>query len=660
MDGWDESSFSFNEDGYMDIFRGFERITQQSRVEQHPLVRTSLIHLKVDAIDCSRPFNGTLSPFRAVHCEVTVNEKTFPTKLSSNSSQENNTRVFRPGRGEKRDNIWELLEYYGPTKVAFKLVEKGLFHADVLAEGFVQLGTLMRTQDRVYHARKASPLLRSNRFDGLSSAVSVSSAGSSSSSEKGKRWGIEYVLNVTSKKDSCVVGRPLPSLAGDGKFRLEHVSKDLYSAACDGLNMDTDMVLPEFKIRFRFRIINLFSCYHLDSVFCGSKFGRSSSELQVAIENGCVPLVEQLLASLAQNSLLKKSLALRNSSYHNALDIALLNGNVGMVKLLLRRCGIWCFQDTGQVNYRWYVRFASFMCHFMVQMQTCALHCAVEGRSPDCLRVTIRFLKSYAADVVGWSTVFRDMVEWKDPMAYTPLAVACSKPHTTEIIRMLLREGASVETANRVTQRTVFMHACEAGNMEAVSILLGIVKSQKEVRQERSVARTPSSTSSSTGGVPLNNMPRASYLSTLKCRPGEKDAAGVTALMLAAEGGHTAIVRILLKLHVSFLSTSFSGNGIFHFACSGGNREMCELLVEYETQQWNQYKRHIKEKSLLKSMCHRPKAMLIRNHRGLQPHQIAAEKGFPDLAEYILSSANTLYVSNVRLCFLQWGPSFNN
>jgi ankyrin repeat protein len=283
-------------------------------------------------------------------------------------------------------------------------------------------------------------------------------------------------------------------------------------------------------------------------------------------------------------------------------------------------------------------------------MQTSALHCAVEGGCPECLTLTLRFLKRYSAEIVGWSVSFSDMLEWKDPMANTPLAVACAKGADIRLIRILLRAGASVDIPNRVTQRTVFMHACEAGNEEAVRLLLAIVKSKREIQQERSVAARSTSSLTST----TNQPPKASFLSTLKCRPAEKDASGVTALMLAAEYGHLEIVKILLRLNISLLSTSFSGNGIFHFAAGGGSREVCEILVEHERQQWNQYKECSKEQSVLQSMCQRPRTMLTRNHRGQQPHQIAAEKGHADVAEYLITTARALYSDKVCLIAGCW------
>jgi hypothetical protein len=338
MDGWDDS-FQMNDEGFLDFLSGFERITQQGRLEQHPLVRTSLLHLTVDALECSRPFCDTLGVFTSVCCDVGVSDDIQSTKFSRVSQQENNVHLLRPRVADKKNGIWELLEFYGPTAVSFTVREKGMFHSSVLAEGFIQLGTLMRHQERVYAVRKSSQPANSDE-----------APPNISPSDAIKRWDIECVLCLTPKDVEFCKPKSSNS-SSDGKLRLYSGGYDSKLKMHDTSEGDTDDSCAEFKLKFRFRILTLTSCNQLDSVFCSSKFGRSNSELQFAVEHGRFRLVEEMLASLSQNSLLKQSLALKNSGYYNVFCLALLTRNKEMVRLLLKRCGIWCFQDTGQVRY---------------------------------------------------------------------------------------------------------------------------------------------------------------------------------------------------------------------------------------------------------------------------------------------------------------------
>ena len=279
-------------------------------------------------------------------------------------------------------------------------------------------------------------------------------------------------------------------------------------------------------------------------------------------------------------------------------------------------------------------------------MSSCALHYAVLGGSAECLLLLLRFLQRYAAEVIGWSSVLGDMLEWKDGLAMTPLSLACSKRSTDRrIISLLLRVGANPKGLNTVTQRTAFMSACEVGNIDAVTILLAQEKSNREMRIEGGgVAGSTRASNTQTQG---NNRSTTIDITRKKCCPADRDISGITAIMLAAAGGHVEIVEMLLQLGTNVSYTTDAGDCIFHFAARGGNIHVLQLLIDREATQWRAYRADIEKQSLLKSMRHRPKIMRIRNYRGHEPQQIAEDCGHHEFAEYIKNASMKLYAVKV-------------
>ena len=337
MDDWD-----YYNDEILDEPNQFGRIYQAigdlQRSNHSNAVHSSFLHIRLDLIegDCLQ----SQFLFRTLHCEVSVNDQSQTTRFSIVNAE--NTQ-FRTRRDDRVDLVWELFEYYGPTPIHFKIVEHGLFSSVVRASGVVALGTLQSEERKFFNRTELSPTstIVAEQTDQLSS----------------QQWGAGYTVNLAKSSfihplsfvkythfpgnaSSCEIANP------DNGNKHGCVASGVVPFV--GIN-DTES-LGSVNIKFRYRIINILDCCRFYPMLSCHDSNKSSSEFHYAVEHHAVKLVMKLMRTLAQHSQLRHCLSMKNKKDHNALAIALLAKDVDMVRLLLSRAGVWCFQDTHPVS----------------------------------------------------------------------------------------------------------------------------------------------------------------------------------------------------------------------------------------------------------------------------------------------------------------------
>ena len=240
-----------------------------------------------------------------------------------------------------------------------------------------------------------------------------------------------------------------------------------------------------------------------------------------AVQHGSEEILCDILESLSRNNLLRRALSIR-TPYNNRDDVghelskrlylplehALIVQNKKAVEVLLKRCGNWCFQSTSasydvrnsvkwpetvQQNESIVPNFLSrrlyhssyHICLSRTKLLPstycdsaspigCAIHAAVIGGDVDSLHMVLRFVSKYHSGIVGWHAEnYQDVMNWIGSRTdgYTPLMLACALGRTS-CIQLLLREGASLDTASKPYRLTPLMLACSSGSLESVIELM--------------------------------------------------------------------------------------------------------------------------------------------------------------------------------------------
>jgi hypothetical protein len=172
--------------------------------------------------------------------------------------------------------------------------------------------------------------------------------------------------------------------------------------SCAYLNHSNSLsTSPLEYIDIHMRFIEVKHCVLSD--FIRSKNMLQKTELHLCASLGSAKVMQKVLVTLSRFGSLREALNIRHNHKHNALDCALLSGNLGCCHELLQRCGSLCFQNTHPNT-------------------SCAIHSAVQGGNTDCLLILLKFIRKYGtSSIIGWDGTYKDMVEWVNGDGNTPL-----------------------------------------------------------------------------------------------------------------------------------------------------------------------------------------------------------------------------------------------
>ena len=87
-------------------------------------------------------------------------------------------------------------------------------------------------------------------------------------------------------------------------------------------------------------------------------------------------------------------------------------------------------------------------------------------------------------------------------------------------------------------------------------------------------------------GAASSMMQVVTDLLNMGCDPNDRSAEGMTAIMLAAGGGHVAVVKMLIDHGANVAATDINGWSVTHYACQSGSEELLYSLSNITTD-WN-------------------------------------------------------------------------
>ena len=128
------------------------------------------------------------------------------------------------------------------------------------------------------------------------------------------------------------------------------------------------------------------------------------------------------------------------------------------------------------------------------------------------------------------------------------------------------------------------------------------------------------------------------------CNPSARDGDGKSAIILAAERGHDAIVKLLLRSQVSHTDFDNSGNGLLHLFAKTGNLSLCKTIVDMEVRAYRANQRERRWGKYLK-VPQRRRYLLVRNSEGKSALDVAAEHKHTEI-EAVLKKAAAMYAEH--------------
>jgi hypothetical protein len=193
-------------------------------------------------------------------------------------------------------------------------------------------------------------------------------------------------------------------------------------------------------LRIHGRYIRIENCVKTEMRLFSSGTPRmvktSFTELHRVATSGCSALLKQLLCALSSKNLLMNALGLRSSSGESVLDAAVSANNHRIVKVLLQRAGVWCFQGTmpnSASALHFAVRAATQRAPPFPEASISSLEdvydlIASVPEQTKSLHYLLKFMQRFRESIIGWgnSPSFSDMVDWRDEHNMTALMWACS------------------------------------------------------------------------------------------------------------------------------------------------------------------------------------------------------------------------------------------
>ena len=172
----------------------------------------------------------------------------------------------------------------------------------------------------------------------------------------------------------------------------------------------------------------------------------------------------------------------------------------------------------------------------------------------------------------------------------TLLATVCTDPHLlclalifgeTELAKEILEYSSSVDaTAYRILQMSPLQAACYYGRCRR-PILEELHARSKADRGAGSVV-SGLLCFACEGAAPSMKQVVTDLLD-MGSDPNDRSAEGNTAMMLAARGGHVAIVKMLIDHGADVSVTDIDGWSVTHYACQSGSEEILYLLKSITT-----------------------------------------------------------------------------
>lgn len=155
---------------------------------------------------------------------------------------------------------------------------------------------------------------------------------------------------------------------------------------------------------------------------------------------------------------------------------------------------------------------------------------------------------------------------------YTPLVCACFHGHT-EIVKLLLSEGTSVNCNVSHRKLTPLLAAIIGNNADIVEILLA--NDESDVNMSDSSNVSPLMVACNAGNFPVvcSLVERGAVLDSI-------DKCGQTALMFASRQGYSDIVQCLCERGANINSQSRKRWTALMFACKGGHTNIVSYLIE--------------------------------------------------------------------------------
>lgn len=364
----------------------------------------------------------------------------------------------------------------------------------------------------------------------------------------------------------------------------------------DGLNnfwgYEEVMNINYMKIGLKIRYSRLQNCLLDEIKFYSAPFvdrapvTQGCTELHHIASLGNSDLMEQVLDSLARKGALKVALNIRSRTGFSVLEAALHSNNYAVVKTLLQRAGIWCFQGT-QIGRKTPIHAAissdgkhgedlsradqhlKFLDIISAPADFVSDHILGYDQNTRCLRAILRFLSRYHSNVDGWENdpCMQEMIEWRDEDDYTALMLACATGNANTI-KLLLQYGADCGKITTKLKVSPLMLATKSGSLDAVMAILSD-------RVQFNIFDTLVASSPSTAGTKIP-------LVCLKCNPCHYDSLGNTALSIAAERGLVDIFEYFLSVGIPYHITDVAGNTPLHLASKMGYIEICQLILDAE------------------------------------------------------------------------------
>ncbi len=552
--------------------------------------------------------------------------------------QTQNVGVFAVKDNQNRSVVFDLVQFYGMTKLNFTLKCKnsGTGAKSVLGTSSVMLSELIAQQNK------------------------------HNSSDGGNGWAVHGSVDVeTSLLQKCRSAESSPvdkaSSARNGGW-LRTAKSDPSSGAGGIMRMKWSSVAVAkvpvtVSVKFSFRLVALQHCLELRSRLTllvplpdlEAKSPHMGSELHALSATAQASEVVSVMCTLAAKHALGPALRLRSSLHCTPLDCALLAGNDSVAVEILQRAGVLCFRDlaTGRAG---------------------PFHHAVRGGSRLCVETLWRFFRKYSpreASVAGgathWCPTLSALLEWRDEQGDTPLMMACRLSDRGHLASLLLLCGADIAAVNSSGCSPLLL-ASAAGNSAVVGVLLSVLKSAAELEENLYAVSAAVVAASHDNALQrhlrLNARSRnllkgrspvtggfLNPLSLLCCDPALREGdSGRQAVHLAAQGGHAVVISMLLGVGVSCAETDRHGDNLFHLLAKGGHLAAVSdpRILGFERSQWAAHLELLRD-LLVETMHSRAKALTALNFRGKSPTDLALEGDHLELAAVLEEAARDIY-----------------
>lgn len=201
---------------------------------------------------------------------------------------------------------------------------------------------------------------------------------------------------------------------------------------------------------------------------------------------------------------------------------------------------------------------------------------------------------------------------------------------------MLLKNGANAAAVNPKNWRTAIMLAAEGGHCEVTKLLLSLHEITVHDFGDLGGVSLPEAASESRSAAHPSVLRETG--SRMLCNPSARDSEGKTAMLIAAERGHDAIVKLLLKKHVSHTETDLRGNTILHLLARTGNAKLCKAVVDIEVRAYRANQSERRWSKYLK-VPNRRRFLLAKNHEGKTAMEVASAYKHSDVDSILRKGA---------------------